>query len=145
MKLNVDAALDIGRRRVGCGAVVRDHAGYVLASAAIPVEAAFSPQTAEALAVLHGVILCARLGFSSVIVESDCQNVCRALTQRTPLYADYGNILADVLVLAGTISVLCFNHCKRAANTIAHDVAKFALSCNSSQIWWPGLPSCLYP
>lgn len=145
VKLNVDAGLAVDSRRVGCGAVVRDHMGGFLASSSIPIEALISPPVAEALAVLQGLILCSRLGFNNVIVESDCQRLCKVLTNRTPLYAEFGFVISDILLLCDKLKIVGFNYCKRTNNEIAHGLARIALSIDNSIIWWPGLPHCLYP
>ena len=76
LKLNVDVGSTIGRRKVNCGVVIHDHLGNCLASSSVLVEALLTPSVAEALVILHGLIICSRLGFNNVIVEFDCQQIC---------------------------------------------------------------------
>ena len=101
----------VGRGGVGFGAVIRDHRGTFLASSAVPVKGLLSPPVAESLAILHGLILCSRLGFSEVMVETDCQRVFCAATKKTPLLIEFGNVLADIFLLCDWISVSGFHHC----------------------------------
>lgn len=145
VKLNVDAGVATQLCRIGCGAVIRDHLGTYMASAAVPIAGLLTPSVAEALAILHGLILCSRLGYRKVLVESDCQKVCLAMQKRSTLDADFGNVISDILKLSQSVQVVGFFFCKRDHNTIAHGLAKLALQADNSMIWWPGIPRCLYP
>ncbi|KAL5839477.1 hypothetical protein ACOSQ4_012085 [Xanthoceras sorbifolium] len=71
VKINIDVALDSVNFLAGFGVVVRDHLGSVLGSSWQKVDASFSPQFAEAIAILRGIglasDLCVRIG----MIESD--------------------------------------------------------------------------
>ncbi|KAF4386135.1 hypothetical protein F8388_016387 [Cannabis sativa] len=91
-------------------AVVRDHTGVVIASMTSPFNAYLFALVAEAMAVFQGLLLCSRLGLANVDGESDCQRVCLALTNKTPLQEEFGSRYFT------------------STNTLAHNLAHFALS-----------------
>ncbi|KAF4346496.1 hypothetical protein G4B88_008695 [Cannabis sativa] len=91
-------------------AVVRDHTGVVIASMTSPFNAYLFALVAEAMAVFQGLLLYSRLGLANVEGESDCQRVCLALTNKTPLREEFGSRYFT------------------STNTLAHNLAHFALS-----------------
>ena len=42
-----------------------------------------------------------------------------ALENRTPLLAEFGNVLSDILILCDSVHVVGFYHCKGTTNEIA--------------------------
>ncbi|KAL5742092.1 hypothetical protein ACOSP7_028824 [Xanthoceras sorbifolium] len=76
VKLNIDVALDIeNNSMIGVGVVLRDHKGQVLGFSWQRFRGCFSPQVAEALAMLRGLHFALELGINPCIVESDASNV----------------------------------------------------------------------
>ncbi|XP_062114030.1 uncharacterized protein LOC133825048 [Humulus lupulus] len=143
VKLNCDASLDAVGMKIGCGAVVHDSSGSSLASTAVPFSSSMSAPVAEAMAVLQGLLLCSRLGYHHVEVETDCKRVYQALSSKTPLVAEFGTLILDCLSLCNSIDVISFSRCNRTANSLAHTLAKLALTLDDAMIWWPGLLYCI--
>ncbi|KAK3217644.1 hypothetical protein Dsin_011614 [Dipteronia sinensis] len=59
----------------GVGLVIRDHCGTVVASSSQQVEAYFSPQIAEAVAILRCMIFAVDSGLVPAVIESDALGV----------------------------------------------------------------------
>ncbi|KAK3198904.1 hypothetical protein Dsin_022319 [Dipteronia sinensis] len=74
-KINSNATVDCGSATVGVGLTIHDCEGFVMAVSAQRIQANYSPQVAEAVALLHGIILAADAGLSSIVVESDALGV----------------------------------------------------------------------
>ncbi|KAK3224148.1 hypothetical protein Dsin_011173 [Dipteronia sinensis] len=76
-KLNIDAALEVQHLPVGLGTVIRDHMGFVMASSAQRVEANFTPQIAEAMAISRGLKFAVDSGLFPIMVESDALEIVK--------------------------------------------------------------------
>ncbi|XP_062075882.1 uncharacterized protein LOC133780011 [Humulus lupulus] len=109
VKLNCDASLDVVGMKIGCGAVVHDSSDFSLASTAVPFSSSMAAPVAEAMAILQGLLLCYRLGYHHVEVETDCKRVCQALSSKTPLVAEFGTVILDCLSLCNSIDVISFS------------------------------------
>jgi ribonuclease HI len=77
--INVDATIFSSTRRMGMGAVIRDHTGNCLVACS-ESKKAVAPEIAEALAMRRAIILAKDEGFSKIIVDSDCLSVVKQVT-----------------------------------------------------------------
>ncbi|KAL5753986.1 hypothetical protein ACOSP7_022206 [Xanthoceras sorbifolium] len=68
LKLNTDPAFDSYRRRLGFGVVICDSKGLVMLSGSLVFDGFFSPEIAEAMAILRGVQLALEMGFSPICI-----------------------------------------------------------------------------
>ncbi|XP_062100654.1 uncharacterized protein LOC133806581 [Humulus lupulus] len=143
VKINYDAGLDHVAKKAGAGAVFRDFHGMVLASSTWSWDHLLDPTIAEALAVYHSILLCSRLGYHMVVIESDCAIVVRAINSHKIEHSYLGYIIRDILSYCNSFHSISFNFCPRMANGVAHSLAKFALSLSNDFIWWPGYPECI--
>ncbi|KAK3199406.1 hypothetical protein Dsin_022821 [Dipteronia sinensis] len=116
-KLKTDAALNGGLLPVGTGLVIRDHAGNLMASSAQKVEATFSPQVAEAMAILRG------LHFA---VDSEIEV-----------------IVCDIKDLKSRIGDVSVVHISRKANVVAHNLSKLSLLISEDLFWMKSYPPTL--
>ncbi|KAL5823583.1 hypothetical protein ACOSQ4_021483 [Xanthoceras sorbifolium] len=73
VKVNFDAAIDISRGVVSLGWVVHDSEGFVLLSAVKPVMGGFSPEVAEALAVLTALQVARDFCFNRILGVGVCR------------------------------------------------------------------------
>ncbi|XP_062103021.1 uncharacterized protein LOC133814014 [Humulus lupulus] len=143
--LFVDDGVDEERMKVGLGAVLYDKNERVLASSASPLLSTMKPHLAEAYVVLQGLSLCLHLGYSKVIVKSDCLRVCQAICNKTDCASDFGMILQDIISLSGQLVSFSIKHCNGTHNCVSHSLVKLALSMEESKVWWLGLPIYLWP
>ncbi|KAK1555857.1 hypothetical protein Q3G72_032414 [Acer saccharum] len=74
-KMNNDAAIDRIKDRVGIGVIIWNGDGNVLASSAQRIDAAYSPQIAEAMALLRGILFSREVGLWPCFVESNAKVV----------------------------------------------------------------------
>ncbi|XP_062102931.1 uncharacterized protein LOC133813917 [Humulus lupulus] len=145
MCVHVDAGLDGDKGMVGMGAVVVDSLGFVRCSAATPLTASLAPHVAKAAAALQGMLLCIRPGFLRIRISTDCLRVCQSIARKEANNSEYGIVLQDIYQAWSSFSSISIGHCNRASNSTAHSLAKLALSLDSPRVWWPDLPSCLWP
>ncbi|XP_062093823.1 uncharacterized protein LOC133799848 [Humulus lupulus] len=143
VKINCDAGLDHVAKKAGAGAVFRDFHGMVLASSTWSWDHLLDPTIVEALAVYHSILLCSRLGYLTVVIESDCAIVVRAINSHKIEHSYLGYIIRDILAYCNSFHSISFNFCPRMANSVAHSLAKFALSLSDDFVWWPGYPECI--
>ncbi|XP_062104157.1 uncharacterized protein LOC133815319 [Humulus lupulus] len=97
VKINCYAGLDHVAKKAGAGAVFRDFHGMVLASSTWSWDHLLDPTIAEALAVYHSILLCSRLGYHTVVIESDCANVVRAINNHKIEHSYLGYVIRDIL------------------------------------------------
>lgn len=143
-KLNLDAAFhDDGTGAVGV--VLRNCSGEAIAGTAGPIYHVMDATSAEALAMLKGMELLERLGCSGVVVESDCLQLINACTGDTELFDPFSATLAEIFAKAQAIDGISFQHCKRDANLVAHNLEKHSYESKSVIFWDDDPPSFLLP
>ncbi|KAK2634880.1 hypothetical protein Ddye_029672 [Dipteronia dyeriana] len=104
-KANTDASVCVAAKKIGIVIIVRDHEGEVLGSSTQKMEACFSPQVAEATAILHGIRFVIESGLLLVIVESDAKKVMDHSRLGNKTSADVGTIINDILTLIGGLPI----------------------------------------
>ena len=85
VKLNWDAAVNVGERKIGLGIIAHDHTDQVLAVFVASRQYIIDPIAAEALATWKMAEICVFMGFQEVHFEGDSLDVVQALVKR-----DYG-------------------------------------------------------
>ncbi|KAL5552641.1 hypothetical protein UlMin_040042 [Ulmus minor] len=120
VKVNSDAAWCSKLKKFGLGSVIRDYTGKVLGSVAIPIPSPVSVAVAESWALERGILLAKQLGYSAVILESDCLGVTKDLESITL-------------------------HDSDISNQVAHNLARLALSLENEQLWPLGIPERIIP
>ncbi|KAK3229054.1 hypothetical protein Dsin_000935 [Dipteronia sinensis] len=143
--MNIDAALDAESGRVGVGIIIRNHLGEVMASSAQSVDAGYSPQVAEALAIFRGLIFARDSGLLPCSVESDAQVIVNLInSDDTPLsLSEVGLIVSDINRFVGSVRGCSISFVPRTANQAAHGLAKFSLSANFDSFWMEEVPPCV--
>lgn len=96
VKLNIDAAIYSVVKRVGLGAVVRDHDGRVLLSANTTISHIDDALHAEVRALLFGLEFVQHRGFQRVFVESDSQIAVIMLNSLEPYLWSWGMLIQDL-------------------------------------------------
>ncbi|KAL4309841.1 hypothetical protein GQ457_01G038560 [Hibiscus cannabinus] len=118
--VNVDASFKAFNRSAITGAIIRDSEGYVVGASRRLCQSTPSAFTAEALAVLHGIILAANLGFHFIWVESDSLAVVKILNSNTIDKSEIGAITWDSKVKACIFEECKFLFVPRQGNRVAH-------------------------
>ncbi|KAJ4981483.1 hypothetical protein NE237_032320 [Protea cynaroides] len=134
-KLNIDAAMDATNHRAGIGVVLRNSLGFPVLACSIPSH--FSDVLlGEALAVRAGLNLVLQYGYRNLVVESDCLELINLLTGPSNVAQTYvQDIVTDISVLGGQAQDLSFCFSPRSANSVAHSLARRAMTCSRAVIW----------
>jgi hypothetical protein len=122
------------------GLVVRDSNVQVVVASTRHFPFLVEPSIGEALGAWFGVSLSSEWGFQNMICEGDSLEVVSALRKTGPDWSCKGTLIDDTKALFHRFSTIEIRHVKRMANTGAHLLAKFALSCNDSLVWWEMCP-----
>ncbi|KAK4407774.1 hypothetical protein Sango_0358400 [Sesamum angolense] len=109
---------------MGLGVIARDDQGRCLWWSSKRITRGGNGEIAEAMAVRHGLELGARLGWSSIIIESDCANLISKIMSPDHDMSFIGPIVADSRTLAASFQLCSFNLVPRYCNTVAHVLAK---------------------
>ncbi|KAL5548698.1 hypothetical protein UlMin_003929 [Ulmus minor] len=143
VKVNSDAAWCSKQKKFGLGAIIRDFTGKVLGSVATPIPASVSVAVAEAWAIERGAALAKQLGFSAVVLESDCLAVTKALDLRTSNVSEINYVFESIYEFCSDFNLYKFSHTPRMGNQVAHSLARLALSLENEQIWPTGTPESI--
>ncbi|KAK3206532.1 hypothetical protein Dsin_020578 [Dipteronia sinensis] len=142
-KINTDAAFDGVGQVIGIGIVIQDESGNVImASSSQRIIATYSPQVAEAVAVLRGLQLACDTGLAPVVAETDAAVVAKWISEKTQLYSEVGLVIADILTLVHSMRCCSVDYVPRKANQVAHLLAKMALSNLEDLYWMEDSPPC---
>lgn len=93
LKVNWDAAVDVVRKRMGMGVVVRDHGGELLATQCATKDFITDPRTAEAYAAWRAVELSSQLGLQRIVLEGDALEIVNVLKNDEVWLGSFGHIL----------------------------------------------------
>ncbi|KAL5756688.1 hypothetical protein ACOSP7_021126 [Xanthoceras sorbifolium] len=93
--------------------------------------------------MLEGLMLASSRGFCPLLVESDCLKVVNLCNERGSILSDIGNDISDVRIAPSCFNVVSVSHVSRLNNSVAHDIARWALSFSSSTVWTVVFPSWL--
>ncbi|KAL5570726.1 hypothetical protein UlMin_020323 [Ulmus minor] len=140
VKVNSDAAWCSKRKKFGLGSVIRDYAGKVLGSVATPISSSVSVAVAESWALEKGAALAKQMGFSAVVLESDCLGVTKALESRNIHDSDLSYVFDSIYEICNGFDMYKFSYTPRTSNQVAHSLARLALSLENDHIWPSGIP-----
>ena len=145
VKVNSDAAWCSKMKKFGLGSVIRDYTGKVLGSVATPIHSLVSVAVAESWALERGILLAKHLGYSAVILESDCLGVTKDLESSTLHDSDLSYAFDSIYEICNDLYMYKFSHTPRVGNQVAHNLARLALSLENEQIWPSGIPERIIP
>ncbi|KAL5580274.1 hypothetical protein UlMin_012716 [Ulmus minor] len=139
VKVNSDAAWCSKQKKFGLGTAIRDHTGKVLASVATPISSSVFVAVAESWALERGASLAKQLGFSAVILESDCLGVTKALETRSLQASELSYVFDSIYEICNDFYLYKFSYIPRVGNQVAHSLARLALSLGIEQTWPSGI------
>jgi ribonuclease HI len=143
VKINWDASVNANLNRMGAGVVVRDSHGVVLAMYCTTKGFVTSPSDAETVGAWAAVELAKRLGLQRVIFEGDALEIIQALTRDGDCWASYGQILNEIKSELLQQHGWCFQYVNRAANDVAHKLARLAFLFGEDREWTSNFPICV--
>ncbi|OVA15750.1 Reverse transcriptase zinc-binding domain [Macleaya cordata] len=142
-KINVDGA--VGKTSSSCSAVARDFQGVFHGCGTLYNAVICDPLEAEAQAFLLGIECARRLNLSHCIIEGDAQLIVHYISYSEQLIP--WKIRPMILNIQDSISSFLdikFQFVHRSGNSVAHELAQFALKFKISDWWWSSdPPSCI--
>ncbi|KAK2661753.1 hypothetical protein Ddye_000327 [Dipteronia dyeriana] len=120
VKVNTDAAIDVIRKRIGIGIIIRDSNRVVMASRSRIIFVGYSLQIAEAVAVLRGIQFALDTGFRCCTIESDAQVIVNLINSKSCILSDVGLIIDDILCLRDKFMEWNVRFVPRRANMLTH-------------------------
>jgi hypothetical protein len=143
IKINWDAALDGRKKLMGVGIIARDCQGVVKAAMCDDIPYIRDPIIAKAIAARCAVLFGRNLGFDSVDLEGDAREIILALEKTEDADSIHGFLLEETRQILESLPSWRVSHVRREGNTVAHLLAKFALSQQSQRVWLNSCPSML--
>ncbi|KAH9726542.1 reverse transcriptase domain-containing protein [Citrus sinensis] len=135
LKCNVDAAIFSAQGKVSYGGVIRNSDGIFVTACCTCVLGSYGARDAEALGVREILSWIKQRQLSCVVVEMDCFQVFKALTENYSCPNGYGLILDDCRALVKSIRDIEFSFVRRSANTTAHVAARVGGSLSGFGEW----------
>ncbi|KAK3232431.1 hypothetical protein Dsin_004312 [Dipteronia sinensis] len=115
-KINTDAVIYSNINLIGFGMVICNHEGDVMGCSTQSTVANYSPQIAEAYAILRGIHFVAE-------VESDAKSVIDLINADDPSLADVEIVIYDIIHICKHYNIRVL-FTPRGANLVAHHLAK---------------------
>ncbi|KAL5806493.1 hypothetical protein ACOSQ4_029226 [Xanthoceras sorbifolium] len=142
-KINSDAIVDVSKKQIGIGVVIRDGNGLVMAVLAKRHNSLLSMECAEGLAILEGLKFAQELGIHPVGVESDDASVVALINKKSPPRSELRLIISEILLFEVSLSIRSFSFRPRQCNRVAHGLAKFGVNVSISCFWVEITPPCV--
>ncbi|KAK9984941.1 hypothetical protein SO802_034466 [Lithocarpus litseifolius] len=139
-KVNTDVAASNDERNSCIGVVIRGCKGEILATSSKVLPVSFTAEISEAIAVLEGVLLAAKMEVTHVIFESDALSIIQAINDGV-FVGELGHIIQNIWEASFVFSWCSFCHLKREGNRVAHELARVARITDVSQVWERTFPS----
>ena len=73
-------------------------------------------------------------GLNKGVLEGDSQILINALNTNSHSLSQFGHIVNDIWYLASHFSIISYSHVRRYCNTVAHLLARRAISFSSLQV-----------
>jgi ribonuclease HI len=124
--INCDAALFSSSRRMGLGAVIRNHIGQCVATCSELHEEVTMPEVVEALALRRALSLAGDEGFSKIMVVLDCLSLVQRVLAPSMDHISVGVVVQDIKALAQDFEAFSLSHVYRQFNESAHILARSA-------------------
>ena len=144
-KTNYDGAVFNESGEAGIGIIVRDARGEVIAALAEKLLYPGSVVVLESLAARRAVSFAMELGLSSSIIEGDLEVVFKALQNSDWHHSSIGEIVKDIVSIAGSSRTFSFSHTRRQGNNAAHALAKRAIVSFPLLVWMEHVPPDISP
>ncbi|XP_030970588.1 uncharacterized protein LOC115990962 [Quercus lobata] len=144
LKINFDGTIFHETDKAGLGVVVRDHKGRVMASMSKKTKLPSSSDEVEALAVVRAISFALELHLPSVIVEGDSELIISALRSEEESFTSFGHLISSIKQSLGIFSCISFSHTHRLGNSLAHNLAQYAIHIDALTVWMEDVPPQLH-
>ncbi|PON36604.1 Ribonuclease H-like domain containing protein [Trema orientale] len=122
LKLNSDAAVWPGVSGFGCGGVIRESSGLVLACWSCFIPGSDDVEVCELLALREGIKLAFDFGCIFDEIESDSLATVNAILKPKPCSA-VASLVNDISIFISSAGYSSCRHVSRKRNMVAHELA----------------------
>ncbi|KAL9450376.1 hypothetical protein AB3S75_012168 [Citrus x aurantiifolia] len=140
-KLNVDAATNRDKQILGLGVVIRNAEGIVVAAAINCSQFCGDVAFAEAEAMEFGLQVAGNAKLSSLIVETDSQEVAGFVNNRQSSMKEIFWVVAAIQSLMKNFTQIKVQYTSKSCNVIAHSLAKLVIEKCKNVVWMGTYPS----
>ncbi|KAF5468190.1 hypothetical protein F2P56_012365 [Juglans regia] len=140
VKLNVDGALFYDYQKASVGAVVRDDHGQVIMAVSKSEPEVSEAEAVELIAMLRGLQFTSQLGFSRIILESDCLILVEGLQADGESFSVSGYLISEVKRMLHLFLEARVQHVPRMGNQVAHCLARHAWRVKDVELWMHSFP-----
>uniref|UniRef100_A0A803PAN7 CCHC-type domain-containing protein n=1 Tax=Cannabis sativa TaxID=3483 RepID=A0A803PAN7_CANSA len=140
--INTDASVLCKERKIGLGAVIRNHEGVVVAAEIKQQRGCYSVELAEVLAIRLGIQLANKVKAYPFILQTDCLRAAIYMNRESHAKTDWSALLDDIRESPDFSRCEAVKHIVRKNNRDAHLLAKEALSSNCNKLWLGEYPYC---
>lgn len=105
------------------------------------IQGTMDPLIAEALGIHFGVMRALQMGWRNVIIETDSLTLTKILKEGSQTGYDLRTIIEDVRFLSNMMDKPEWNHIRREANMVAHNLAaKEPMGDTTTTTWLSSFP-----
>lgn len=140
IKANLDGAYDQSSNTGDIGIVFRDSSGSVLGGMSKFIRYVTSAEHAEANAGREACFLAAKYALTPVLFEFDSAILVSASRSIVPHMSTLGRVYDDILSSLMELSGSSFVHVYREGNSLAHNLARYALNFLCDVTWYGEIP-----
>jgi hypothetical protein len=101
---------------------------------------AVDAKIAEAMAAIHAVLFCKKVGFLDMIFEGNALQVVREMNSKPPYASRIGHYVESFQLEHVGLRYSTFAHAYQEANGVAHALARHAISCKIDNVWLDDTP-----
>ena len=143
IKLNVDGAYIPQTGVAGAGMILRRGDGSIIFSACRAIRFCSSALDSELSACMKGIKMALELSQENIIVETDSLELVTMATSVDRDSSCLGHLVADLRLLLTCPRILAFNKIPRGQNNASHELARFGMFQNRTEVWLGTAPEAL--
>ena len=134
-KLNFDVAVFSELSCSGVGAMIRNEKGEVMAAMSARGPQVVNSAVEEIIACRRALEFASEVGFTDLVVEGDNLSVMKSLAALETDHSWLGHIIQDIKWLTQSFRKVSFSYMRRAANSMAHGLARYAKNVHEDMYW----------
>ncbi|XP_042969095.1 uncharacterized protein LOC122301780 [Carya illinoinensis] len=140
VKVNWDTALKTNENRAEIRIVICDNCREVLVTLCYPKEFVSDPIIVEVFALWRAMKLCDELNFWNAQLEGDALTIVNAVNSLEVNWEWHGQLIEDLKALLKNRRNWTMSYVNRSCNSVAHSLAKMALSVSEELVWMEDHP-----